>query len=451
MSFKPYSKIIIRDANIVNEGKQQCVDVLIQDGRIKKIAPSIPHVVNAKIIHANGNWLIPGMIDDQVHFRDPGSPHKGSIASESMAAVIGGITSYMDMPNTNPPTLSLDALIQKKQIAAQYSMANYAFHFGVSSANLDIVEQLNPKLISGVKVFMGASTGNMLVDDPQVLERLFANVPTILLTHCEYTPRIKEREKLYFEKYGANIPAHMHPKIRDKQACFESSRLAVSLAEKYGTQLHVLHISTAKELCLFKDLPLNLKHISAEVCIHHLTFDESDYAALSHLIKCNPAIKTQQDKDALITAIAQTNRLDIIGTDHAPHTWEEKQQSYLKAPSGLPLVQHAIPALMELVADKKINIETMVKKTSHQVADLFKLKDRGYIREGYWADLVLLKENKEAITVKNQKNYMRCNWTPFQNKSFRYEVDTTIVSGQLAWHQNQLFLSCRGEALDIDR
>ncbi|ENX35620.1 hypothetical protein F889_00763 [Acinetobacter colistiniresistens] len=451
MSFRNAPKIIIRNANIVNEGGQYISDVLIQQGRIEKIAGTISGIFNAKIIDAKGAWLIPGMIDDQVHFRDPGSPQKGSIASESMAATIGGITSFMDMPNTNPATLNLETLVQKKHIAAQHSMANYAFHFGVSSDNLDLIEQLDPKLVSGVKVFMGASTGNMLVDDPKILERLFANVPTILLTHCEYTPWIKAQEKRYAEKYGVHIPAAMHPKIRDKDACFESSRLAITLAEKYATQLHVLHVTTAKELCLFKNLPLNLKHISAEVCIHHLSFDDSDYAALGHLIKCNPAIKTRQDKAALIHAISQSNRLDIIGTDHAPHTWDEKQQPYLKAPAGLPLVQHALPALMELVADRKLSIETLVRKTSHQVADLFKIKDRGYIREGYWADLVLLRKNQQALAVREQKNYMQCNWSPFQDRTFRYLVDTTIVSGQLAWHQQKLFLNCQGQALEIDR
>ncbi|EPF88110.1 dihydroorotase [Acinetobacter gyllenbergii] len=451
MNFKQYPNIIIRNANLVNEGRQQIADVLIQNGRIEKIATTITGIFNAKTIDAQGAWLIPGMIDDQVHFREPGAPHKGSIASESMAATIGGITSYMDMPNTNPPTLDLESLLQKKQIAARQSRANYAFHFGVSANNLDLIEQLDPKLVSGVKVFMGASTGNMLVDDPKTLERLFANVPTILLTHCESTPQIKKQQALHLQQYGADIPARMHPKIRDKHACFESSRLAVSLAEKYATQLHVLHISTAKELCLFKNLPLNRKHISAEVCIHHLSFDDSDYETLGHLIKCNPAIKTLQDKQALITALAQSNRLDIIGTDHAPHTWDEKQQSYLNAPAGLPLVQHALPALMELVADRKLSIETLVRKTSHQVADLFKIKDRGYIREGYWADLVLLRKNHQAIAVKDQKNYMHCNWSPFQDRTFRYQVDTTIVSGQLAWHQQQLFLNCQGQALDIDR
>ena len=451
MNFRQPPNLIIRNANMVNEGQQQICDVLIQQGRISKIQPNITGIYNAKSIEADGAWLLPGMIDDQVHFRDPGSPQKGSFASESLAAAIGGITSIMDMPNTNPPTLDLTALHYKKGIAAQHSIANYAFHFGVSAQNLEIVEALDPKLVSGVKVFMGASTGNMLVDDPKILERLFANVPTILLTHCESTPRIKQLEAFYRDQYGEDVPAYLHPKIRDKQACFESSRLAVSLAEKFGTQLHVLHLTTAKELCLFKNLPLDKKHITAEVCIHHLTFDESDYADLGHLIKCNPAIKTSNDKQALIEAVSNSHRLDIIGTDHAPHTWQEKQQSYFNAPSGLPLVQHALPALFELVADQKLSIETLVRKTSHQVADLFRIKDRGYIREGYWADLVLIRENHQKQSVAEQTNYMRCGWTPFQKKTFRHLVDTTIISGQLAWHQQQPYLNCQGQALEIDR
>lgn len=451
MNFRQLPNLIIRNANMVNEGQQQICDVLIQQGRISKIQSNITGIYNAKCIDADGAWLIPGMIDDQVHFRDPGSPQKGRFVSESLAAAIGGITSIMDMPNTSPPTLDLTALHYKKGIAAQHSIANYAFHFGVSAQNLEIVEALDPKWVSGVKVFMGASTGNMLVDDPKILERLFANVPTILLTHCESTPRIKQLEAFYRDQYGEDVPAYLHPKIRDKQACFESSQLAVSLAEKFGTQLHVLHLTTAKELCLFKNLPLDKKHITAEVCIHHLTFDESDYADLGHLIKCNPSIKTTNDKQALIEAVSNSHRLDIIGTDHAPHTWQEKQQSYFNAPSGLPLVQHALPALFELVADQKLSIETLVRKTSHQVADLFRIKDRGYIREGYWADLVLIRENHQKQSVAEQTNYMRCGWTPFQKKTFLHLVDTTIISGQLAWHQQQPYLNCQGQALEIDR
>lgn len=450
MSFKSSPDIIIRNANLVNEGRSRIADVLIQNGRISKIQ-SIITGINLKSIDANGAWLIPGMIDDQVHFREPGLPQKGGFASESMAATVGGITSVMDMPNTNLPTLDLATLQQKKKIAAKHSMTNYAFHFGVSANNLSIIEQLNPKLVSGVKVFMGASTGNMLVDDPKTLERLFANVPTILLTHCESTSRIKQLEQEYRQRYGEDVLAAFHPKIRDHQACFESSSMAVALAKKYGIQLHVLHITTAQELALFEDISLQQKHITAEVCIHHLTFDEHGYADLGHLIKCNPAIKTAYDKNALIEAVANSHRLDIIGTDHAPHTWQEKQQSYFNAPSGLPLVQHALPALMELVADKEISIETLVQKTSHQVADLFRIKERGYIREGYWADLVLIGENRDQHAVADEVNFMRCGWTPFQNKTFRYLVESTIISGQLAWHQKQLSLNCRGYALEIDR
>ena len=451
MNFKALPTIIIRDATTVNEGVQRTTDVLIKNGRIEKIQPTMTGIPDAKNIDAKGAWLIPGMIDDQVHFRDPGMPHKGNVQSESRAAAVGGITSYMDMPNTQPPTLNLEALARKKQNAAANSMANYAFHFGVSADNIETVESLDPKLVSGVKVFMGASTGNMLVDDPKTLERLFANVPTILLTHCESTPRIKEREQRCKDKYGEHIPAAMHADIRDKQACFDSSRAAVLLAEKYGTQLHVLHITTAKELCLFKNLPLDKKHITAEVCTHHLMFDDTDYQTLQHLIKCNPAIKTPQDRQALIQALSMSDRLDIIGTDHAPHTWQEKQQPYFQAPSGLPLVQHALPALMQLVADGQMTIETLVRKTSHQVADLFRIVDRGYIREGYWADLVLLRENTERIKVGQYKNYMHCGWTPFMHRTFDYFVDTTVISGQLAWHQGKLSTDCRGQALEINR
>ncbi|MDQ8936853.1 dihydroorotase [Acinetobacter rudis] len=451
MNFKHLPNLIIRNANVVNEDTCKIQDILIQQGRVSKIEPQITGFYHAKEIDANGAWLMPGMIDDQVHFRDPGSAHKGGFLSESSAAAVGGITSIMDMPNTHPPTLDLVTLQDKKDRAAKLCMTNYAFHFGVSADNLDIVENIDPKSISGIKVFMGASTGNMLVDDLQILERLFANAPTILLTHCESTPRIRHMEQYYRQQYGEHIPAILHPKIRDKHACFESTRLAVSLAEKYATQLHVLHISTAKELCLFKNIPLDKKYITAEVCVHHLSFDDRSYGRLGHQIKTNPAIKTVHDKNALIDAVAHSHRLDIIGTDHAPHTWLEKQQSYFDAPSGLPLVQHALPALMELVAEQRLSIETLVKKTSHQVADLFRIKDRGYIREGYWADLVLIKDNHDQQAVSQQRNFMHCGWTPFQHKTFRYLVDTTIISGQLAWHQQQLFLNCRGMALDINR
>lgn len=317
MNFNTLPDIMIRNANMINEGQSKFCDVLIKNGRIAKIQSSISSINNAKEIEANGRWLLPGMIDDQVHFRDPGSPHKGCIASESAAATIGGITSYMDMPNTQPPTLDLDALQAKKTIASQTSIANYAFHFGVSADNLEIIKQLDPTLVSGVKVFMGASTGNMLVDDPKTLGLLFANVPTILLSHCESSPIISQNEKLFREKFGEDIDASCHPIIRNEECCYQSSKMAVELAKKFNTQLHVLHLTTARELALFEDKPLHEKRITAEVCIHHLHFDDRDYKQLNHLIKCNPSIKAVSDKEALIQAIANTNLLDIIGTDHA--------------------------------------------------------------------------------------------------------------------------------------
>jgi dihydroorotase (multifunctional complex type) len=389
-----------------------------------------------------------GMIDDQVHFREPGAPAKGSIHTESRAAVAGGITSFMDMPNTNPATLTLEALADKKRRAAINSVANYGFHFGVSRDNLDTVAALNPYEVAGVKVFMGASTGNMLVDDPQILERLFAEVPTLLLAHCEHTPSIDANAANLRELFGERVPPGAHPVIRNAEACYRSSSLAVELAKRHGTRLHVLHLTTARELALFEDKPLAQKRITAEVCLHHLLFDDRDYSKLGNLIKCNPAIKTQNDRDALRDAV-NSNRLDVIGSDHAPHTWEEKQLPYTQAPSGLPLVQHALPALMELVADGVLPITTLVAKTSHRVADLFAIPDRGYLREGYWADLVLVEAQK--LEVDRQPILSQCGWTPFAGRSFRHRVNATMVSGQIAWRGGRVNEGCRGLALRFTR
>lgn len=424
------SSVLIRNARLVNEGCEFDSDLLVSHGRIVKIARSIDGE-NARVeIDANGQWLLPGMIDDQVHFREPGAPAKGCIHTESRAAVAGGITSFMDMPNTQPATLTLEALADKKRRAAINSVANYGFHFGVSRDNLDTVAALNPCEVAGVKVFMGASTGNMLVDDPRTLERLFAEVPTILLAHCEHTPSIEANAARLRERLGEHLPANIHALIRDAEACYRSSSLAVELARRHGTRLHVLHLTTARELELFEDKPLAQKHITAEVCLHHLLFDDRDYPALRNLIKCNPAIKTQADRDALRAALL-SNRLDVIGSDHAPHTCAEKQRPYADAPSGLPLVQHALPALLELVADGVLPITTLVAKTSHRVADLFAIPDRGYLREGYWADLVLVEP--VALEVSRQPILSQCGWTPFADKTFRYRVNTTLVSGQIAW------------------
>jgi dihydroorotase len=442
------SSVLIRNARLVNEGREFDGDLLVSNGRIVKIARSIEGE-NAKVeIDANGQWLLPGMIDDQVHFREPGAPAKGSIHSESRAAVAGGITSFMDMPNTNPATLSLSALADKKRRATLGSVANYGFHFGVSQDNLDTVAALNPCEVAGVKVFMGASTGNMLVDDPQILERLFAEVPTILLAHCEHTPSIDANAANLRELFGERIPPAAHPLIRNAEACYRSSSLAVELAQRHGTRLHVLHLTTARELTLFEDKPLAQKRITAEVCLHHLLFDDRDYPSLGNLIKCNPAIKTQADRDALRAAL-NSNLLDVIGSDHAPHTWEEKQRPYTQAPSGLPLVQHALPALMELVADGILSITTLVAKTSHRVADLFAIPDRGYLREGYWADLVLVE--RQTLEVDRQPILSQCGWTPFAGRSFRHRVNATIVSGQIAWREGRVNEGCRGLALRFMR
>ncbi|MFJ7797318.1 dihydroorotase [Pseudomonas sp. NPDC096950] len=444
------SSVLIRNARLVNEGRVSDGDLLVSNGRIVKIASSIEGETADVEIDARGQWLLPGMIDDQVHFRDPGAPDKGSFYTESRAAVAGGITSFMDMPNTHPATLTLDALADKKRRAAINSVANYGFHFGVSNDNLDTVAALNPCEVAGVKVFMGASTGNMLVDDPRILERLFAEVPTILLAHCEHTPSIDANAATLRALYGDQIPAAAHPLIRNTEACFRSSSMAVELAKRHGTRLHVLHLTTALELALFEDKPLAQKHITAEVCLHHLLFDDRDYPSLGNLIKCNPAIKSQTDRDALRQALL-SNRLDVIGSDHAPHTWAEKQRPYSQAPSGLPLVQHALPALLELVADEVLPLTTLVAKTSHRVADLFAIPDRGYLREGYWADLVLIKPEPDGVAVSQQPILSQCGWTPFATRRFRHSVSTTLVSGQIAWHANRLHDSCQGLPLRFMR
>jgi dihydroorotase len=444
------SSVLIRNARLVNEGREFEGDLLVSNGRIVKIASSIQDE-NADVeIDADGQWLLPGMIDDQVHFRDPGAPHKGSFYTESRAAVAGGITSFMDMPNTRPATLTLADLADKKRRAAISSVANYGFHFGVSNDNLDTIAALNPCEVAGVKVFMGASTGNMLVDDPRILERLFAQVPTILLAHCEHTPSINANDANLRDLFGEHIPAAAHPIIRNAEACFRSSSMAVDLAKRHGTRLHVLHLTTARELALFEDKPLAQKRITAEVCLHHLLFDDRDYSSLGNLIKCNPAIKSQADRDALRQAL-HSNRLDVIGSDHAPHTWAEKQQPYRQSPSGLPLVQHALPALLELMADEVLPITTLVAKTSHRVADLFAIPDRGYLREGYWADLVLIKSEPDGVAVFQQPILSQCGWTPFARQRFRHSVNTTLVSGQIAWHDKRLNDNCQGLPLRFMR
>lgn len=444
------NSLLIANARLVNEGRIAMADVLIRDGRIAAIGGQLS-APGVRVLDAQGRYLMPGMIDDQVHFREPGLTHKADIASESRAAVAGGITSFMDMPNTIPNTLTSETLHEKKQLAAGRSAANYAFYLGASNDNLEAIKALNPRDACGVKVFMGASTGNMLVDDPDVLEQIFTHSPILIAAHCEDTPLIMENEESYRGIYGDSIPFHLHPVIRSEAACYKSSSLAMELAQRCGTRLHILHISTAKEAEMLSDLPLEDKQITAEACVHFLHFADEDYASKGALIKCNPAIKSAEDRAGIIQALMD-GRLDVIGTDHAPHTWAEKQNgSYFKVPSGLPLVQHALQTVLEHYHDGIFSLEFIVEKTSHAVARMFNIPDRGYIREGYWADLVLVDLEKPFLAT-HANSLSKCGWTPFDGYTFRSSIAATVVNGQLVWQDGQLLdVAPAGMALAFDR
>ncbi len=444
------SSLLIVNANLVNEGQITEGDVLVRNGRIEAIGNSL-NGSGAVVLDAAGRYLLPGMIDDQVHFREPGMTHKADMATESRAAVAGGITSFMDMPNTVPNTLTSTILNEKKQLAAGRSMGNYAFYLGASNDNIESIKALNPKDACGIKVFMGASTGNMLVDDPDVLEQIFTHAPTLISAHCEDTPTILENEESYRGIYGDNIPFNLHPVIRSEEACYKSSSMAIELAQRCGTRLHILHISTAKEAEMFSDAPLKDKRITAEACVHFLHFSDEDYASKGALIKCNPAIKTAEDRAGIIQALMD-GRLDVIGTDHAPHTWDEKQNSsYFKAPSGLPLVQHAMQTVLEHYHDGIFSLEFIVEKTSHAVAEMFNIKERGYIREGYWADLTLV-DLEKPYTATHAGSLSKCGWTPFDGYEFRSTIAATVVNGQLVWKDGQLRkVAPVGMALEFDR
>ena len=426
--------ILITQATIVNEGNQFVGDVLVADGRIQKIADKID--MNAdKIIDAKGLMLLPGFIDDQVHFRDPGLTSKGDIATESKAAIAGGTTSFMDMPNVKPTTTTIENLEAKYQIGAQKAWTNFSFYFGATNDNLEELKKVNPSNVCGVKIFMGASTGNMLVDREQALRDIFTHSPTLITTHCEDTPMIKAQEEKYREQYGEDIPMSAHPEIRCREACYKSSSFAVNLAKETGADLHILHLTTAEEMELFEPGPVEGKKITAEACVHHLWFTEEDYATHGTYIKCNPAIKKQSDRDAIRQAVRE-GRIDIIATDHAPHTDEEKQNKYFMAPAGLPQVQQSLCALLDMVHDNVFDIETVVQKTSHNVAIRYQIEDRGYIREGYWADLVLVDMNKPHIDDK-EHNLYKCQWSPWEGHTFKSSVISTIVSGELKYHQGE--------------
>ncbi|MCP3673918.1 MAG: dihydroorotase [Gammaproteobacteria bacterium] len=443
------SNILIFNAKMVNEGVITEGDLLIKNGRIDKIAPSID-ASGVKAVDAEGKLLIPGMIDDQVHFREPGFTHKGEIATESAAAVAGGITSYMEMPNVNPLTINLDALEDKYLRASKKSLANYSFYLGASNDNLEVIKSCPKHAACGIKVFMGASTGNMLVDDPDTLEGIFANAPLLVATHCEDSPTIERIEAEYIQRLGAEgIKPSDHPAIRSEEACYLSSSMAIELAKKHDTRLHVLHLTTAKELQQFPAGAVAGKRITGEACVHHLFFNESDYEKLGNLIKCNPAIKTKADQQAILQAI-NDDRIDVIATDHAPHTWDEKQNLYPKAPSGLPLVQDSLLSLFEFYHDGVFNLEKIVQKTSHSVAELFDIKNRGYLREGYWADLTLIDLNNGLLRHNNQV-LSKCGWSPFAGYQFRSNIDKTWVNGQMVWSNNKINHDFRGQRLKFNR
>ncbi|HYG05049.1 MAG TPA: dihydroorotase [Stenotrophomonas sp.] len=440
---------LIVNARLVNEGRQFDADLRIgEDGRIAQIGPQLAAAAGEQVIDAAGRWLLPGMIDDQVHFREPGLTHKGDVATESAAAVAGGLTSFMDMPNTNPPTLDAAALQAKYDMAAGRAWGNYGFYLGASNDNLAAIQSLDPRSAPGIKVFMGASTGNMLVDNPVTLDAIFRDAPTPIITHCEDTPTIDATMKAYVEKYGDALTADMHPDIRSREACLKSSQLAVSLARKHGTRLHVLHISTADELALFTPGPIEGKRITAETCIHFLRFDRADYARLGNLIKCNPSIKDASDREALVRALAE-DVIDVLATDHAPHTWEEKQKPYAQAPSGLPLVQYALVAALELVHEGKLPVEKIVHKFAHAPALLFNVAERGFLREGYWADLVLVDDG--PFTVKREDVLSKCGWSPFEGMTFRSKVGATWVNGRMVWNGEHLVGRPGGQRLTFDR
>ena len=443
------TSFLITNAMTVNEGVSVYQDVYIRGGRIESMAKNLSGRQADRTIDAEGRTLLPGMIDDQVHFREPGLTHKGSIGSESRAAVAGGITSYMEMPNTSPPTTTMDRLAEKYRIAGETSFANYGFYLGGANDNIETIKRLDPKATCGVKVFMGSSTGNMRVDDPSALEQIFTHSPVIVATHCEDDPIIEENTRRFQIIHGEDIPIALHPAIRSEEACYRSTALAVELAHRCGTRLHVLHLSTARELDLFSDAPMDDKQITAEVCVHHLYFAGTDYGEKGTLIKCNPAIKTEMDREGLIAALA-SGKIDVVGTDHAPHTLEEKQRAYLRSPSGLPLVQHALVSLLEHVHDGVLPLEQVVEKTAHAPARRFDVRERGYLREGYWADLVLVDMHQPTV-VDDGEIYYRCAWTPFAGRTFRSSVVATMVSGHLAYMDGEIDPTPRGRRLEFDR
>lgn len=443
-------KTLIKNAQIVNEGKIVEADVLIENDFIARIDAAIPEQEGYRVIDAQGSYLIPGVIDDQVHFREPGLTHKGDIETESRAAVAGGITSFIEQPNTVPNAVTQELLEDKYQIAAKKSFANYSFMMGGTNNNLEELLKTNPRNVAGIKLFLGSSTGNMLVDNPETLEKIFSKVKLLIAAHCEDEATIRKNLEIYTEKYGEDIPMRYHPEIRSEEACYISSSKAIELAKKTGARLHVFHLSTGKEMELFTNkIPLKEKKITAEVCVHHLSFTDQDYDEKGSLIKWNPAVKTQKDKDALWKALLD-DRIDVIATDHAPHTLEEKNRSYNQAPSGGPLVQHALLMMFENVVEGKISLEKLIEKMCHNPAILFEIEKRGFIREGYKADLVLLNPNTTTSVTKESLLY-KCGWSPVEGKTFRSAVTHTFVNGFLAYENGSVSEEKYGERLLFER
>lgn len=442
--------IVIKGAKIINEGKVFKRDLLIENEIIKTISKDIKIPRSATIIEAKGKFLIPGAIDDQVHFREPGLTHKANIASESKAAIAGGITTFIEMPNTIPQATTQELLEEKFATASKDSYANYSFMFGGTNDNLEELLKTDPKKVAGIKLFLGSSTGNMLVDNPEVLEKIFSSTDMVISVHCEDEQTIKDNLQKAIEEFGEDIPMEQHPVIRSAEACYLSSSKAIELAKKTGARLHVFHLSTAIETELFRnDIPLKDKKITAEVCIHHLNFNSDDYAKKGTLIKWNPAVKTKNDQGALWKALLD-DRIDVIATDHAPHTLEEKQNIYTKAPSGGPLVQHAIPALLKFVDDGKITLEKVVEKMCHNPAILFEIEKRGFVKEGYYADLVLIDPEKEWTVTKENILY-KCGWSPFEGTTFKNTITHTFVNGNLIYENGDFNDDIKGKRITFNR
>ena len=440
--------IVLKNCTIVNENHIFESDIGIKGQRIEKIASSITDEAKETLDLA-GKIVMPGVIDDQVHFREPGLTHKGEIATESRAALAGGITSYFEMPNVNPTTTTNELLDKKFEVAKYKSRANYSFYLGASNSNIEEIKKVDTNKACGLKVFMGASTGDMLVDNEDTLEDIFQYSPVNIVTHCENTPRILELEKEFSAKYGDNVEPKHHPYIRDEESCYLSSSLAVGLAKKYGSNLHVLHLTTEKEMSLFDAGAIDDKKITAEVCVHHLFFSEKDYETKGNFIKCNPSIKKETDRQALINAV-NNDLIDIIATDHAPHTLEEKEQHYLKAPAGLPLVQHMLPALLDFYKKDIFSLEMIVRKTSHNIAKRFKIKDRGYIREGYYADFAIVDMNK-VFSVTRENTLYKCGWSPFEGYKLPASIYATILNGSLVYKEGEFLNDSLGIQLEFNR